>query len=216
MPRDPRAIVLVLDSVGAGELPDAALYGDEGSNTLANTAAAAGGLSMPNLGAMGLGNITTILGVPPTDDADGLVGQERRALRGQGHHDRPLGDGRHGARAAVSHLSRRLPARGDGRVHRARPASGGSATTLRAGPRSSRNSAPSTSRPASPSSTRAATASSRSRRTRTSSRSRSCTASARSSRDQVVVGEHAVGRVIARPFIGPNADGRVHAHSPPS
>ncbi len=64
-PRPPRAIVLVLDSVGAGAMPDAADYGDEGSNTLANTAAAVGGLYMPALGAMGLGNITDILGVPP-------------------------------------------------------------------------------------------------------------------------------------------------------
>ena len=64
--REPRAIVLVLDSVGVGALPDAASYGDEGSNTLGNTAAAAGGLVMPNLGRMGLGNVTTVLGVPPT------------------------------------------------------------------------------------------------------------------------------------------------------
>jgi phosphopentomutase len=63
--RDPRAIVLVLDSVGVGELPDAAEYGDVGSNTLGNTARAAGGLSMPVLGAMGLGNITEVAGVPP-------------------------------------------------------------------------------------------------------------------------------------------------------
>jgi len=63
--REPRAIVLVLDSVGVGELPDAAEYGDSGSNTLGNVSAAAGGLAMPNLGAMGLGNITRIQGVPP-------------------------------------------------------------------------------------------------------------------------------------------------------
>ncbi len=61
--REPRAIVLVLDSVGAGELPDAAEYGDTGANTLGNTARAVGGLKMPNLGAMGLGNITQIAGV---------------------------------------------------------------------------------------------------------------------------------------------------------
>jgi len=66
MARAPRAIVLVLDSVGAGELPDAADYGDSGSNTLGNTARAVGGVNMPNLGAMGLGNITEIEGVPPT------------------------------------------------------------------------------------------------------------------------------------------------------
>jgi len=63
--REPRAIVLVLDSVGAGALPDAAAYGDEGSNTLGNTSRVAGGLDMPNLGAMGLGNITEVLGVAP-------------------------------------------------------------------------------------------------------------------------------------------------------
>ena len=59
--------MLVLDSVGAGALPDAAAYGDEGSNTLSHTAAAVGGLAMPNLGAMGLGNITDIAGVSPVE-----------------------------------------------------------------------------------------------------------------------------------------------------
>ncbi|MRS11486.1 MAG: phosphopentomutase [Actinobacteria bacterium] len=63
--RTPRAIVLVLDSVGAGALPDAADYGDEGSNTLSNTSRAVGGLEMPVLGAAGLGNVTAIEGVPP-------------------------------------------------------------------------------------------------------------------------------------------------------
>jgi len=61
----PRAIVMVLDSVGVGEMPDAADYGDVGSNTLGNTARMAGGLAMPVLGAMGLGNITDVLGVAP-------------------------------------------------------------------------------------------------------------------------------------------------------
>jgi len=65
--RAPRAIVLVLDSVGVGALPDASSYGDEGANTLGHTAAAVGGLRMPNLQAMGLGNITDVLGVDPTD-----------------------------------------------------------------------------------------------------------------------------------------------------
>jgi phosphopentomutase len=66
MRSDPRAIVLVLDSVGCGALPDAADYGDEGSNTISNTAAAVGGLDMPNLQRMGLGNITDVRGVVPT------------------------------------------------------------------------------------------------------------------------------------------------------
>ncbi len=61
----PRAIVLVLDSVGCGALPDAADYGDAGSNTLGNTARVVGGLRLPNLQAMGLGNITSILGCAP-------------------------------------------------------------------------------------------------------------------------------------------------------
>jgi len=57
--------VCVLDSVGVGALPDAGRYNDEGANTLANIAQAVGGLDLPNLGAMGLGNITAIEGVPP-------------------------------------------------------------------------------------------------------------------------------------------------------
>lgn len=67
MSRSPRAIVLVLDSVGCGALPDAAAYGDERSNTLGNIARAVGGLRMPNLGAMGLGNVTDVAGIAPTD-----------------------------------------------------------------------------------------------------------------------------------------------------
>ncbi len=60
-----RVALLVLDSVGVGELPDAGDYGDTGSNTLGNIARAVGGLKMPNLGSLGLGNIIQIEGVPP-------------------------------------------------------------------------------------------------------------------------------------------------------
>lgn len=70
-----RAIVIVLDGVGAGEAPDAALYGDAGSNSLGNTARKVGGLNMPNLAAMGFGYITPILGVPPVKDATGAFGK---------------------------------------------------------------------------------------------------------------------------------------------
>ena len=52
-----RAIIIVLDSVGVGELPDAAAYGDIGSNTLDNIAKAMPGFSLPNLEALGLGAI---------------------------------------------------------------------------------------------------------------------------------------------------------------
>ena len=60
-----RVILIVLDSVGAGEAPDAAAYGDVGSNTLGNIAKAVGGLNLPNLQRLGLGNILPLSGVPP-------------------------------------------------------------------------------------------------------------------------------------------------------
>lgn len=70
-----RVMIIVLDSAGAGELPDARSYGDEGSNTLGNMARALGGLSLPNMGGMGLGNITGIAGVPPVARATGSFGK---------------------------------------------------------------------------------------------------------------------------------------------
>ena len=57
-------IIVLLDGVGVGELPDAGKFGDEGSNTIANIAKAVNGLSLPNLQKLGLGNITEIKGVP--------------------------------------------------------------------------------------------------------------------------------------------------------
>lgn len=60
-----RIIVIVLDSVGIGEGPDTRAFGDTGSNTLGNTATAVGGLSLPHLEALGLGNIAPIKGVAP-------------------------------------------------------------------------------------------------------------------------------------------------------
>jgi phosphopentomutase len=70
-----RACVIVLDGVGVGELPDAAAYGDEGANTLANVAHAVGGLDLPNLEQMGLGNVLELEGCPPLDGAPTLVGR---------------------------------------------------------------------------------------------------------------------------------------------
>src|SRR3712207_5436154 len=55
---------LVLDGVGAGHAPDAADFGDEGANTLGNTARAVGGLEVPNLQGLGLGNVVALEGVP--------------------------------------------------------------------------------------------------------------------------------------------------------
>lgn len=82
-PRAPRAIVVVLDSVGVGELPDAAEYGDSGSNTLANTAKAVGGLSLPNLGLLGLGNVIEVMGVPPNAAAVGSWGKNAELSAGK-------------------------------------------------------------------------------------------------------------------------------------
>jgi phosphopentomutase len=61
-----RAVVIVLDGLGAGEAPDAADFGDEGANTLVNTARSTGGLRAPNLQAVGLGNIEEIEGIAPS------------------------------------------------------------------------------------------------------------------------------------------------------
>ena len=61
-----RAFVIVIDACGAGALPDAADYGDEGTNTLQHLAEAAGGLELPVLQALGLGNVLRLAGVTPS------------------------------------------------------------------------------------------------------------------------------------------------------
>ena len=61
-----RAVVIVLDGLGAGKAPDAADFGDEGANTLSSTAKATGGIEAPNLQALGLGNVEEIQGISPT------------------------------------------------------------------------------------------------------------------------------------------------------
>jgi phosphopentomutase len=58
-----RVLLLVCDSFGVGEAPDAAAYGDAGSNTLGHVAEAVGGLDAPNLAAMGLGLVTGVKGL---------------------------------------------------------------------------------------------------------------------------------------------------------
>ncbi|MGO8949927.1 MAG: phosphopentomutase [Ktedonobacterales bacterium] len=83
MPELERAIVIVLDGVGVGQAPDAARYGDAGANCLANCARAVGGLSLPNMGRMGLGNLTEILGTPPVADAAGIHGRLEEAAAGK-------------------------------------------------------------------------------------------------------------------------------------
>ncbi len=70
-----RIIIIVLDSVGIGELPDAYKFGDEGSNTLVNTSKAVGGLNVPNLESFGLGKIGDIPGVSKEVDAKAFYGK---------------------------------------------------------------------------------------------------------------------------------------------
>jgi len=69
-----RAAIVVLDGVGIGEAPDAAEYGDVGSDTLGNISRALGGLTLPNLQRLGLGNIAPLEGVAPTSAARGAWG----------------------------------------------------------------------------------------------------------------------------------------------
>ncbi len=75
MSKAKRVLLIVLDSVGCGDAPDADLYNDSGSNTLANTSQAVNGLDLPNLGGLGLGNLTEIEGVPPESEALGIYGR---------------------------------------------------------------------------------------------------------------------------------------------
>ena len=74
-----RVLLIVLDSCGCGGDPEAALYDDPGADTLVHTAEAVGGISLPNLAEMGLGNITPVKGVQPAESPSGAWGrmQER-------------------------------------------------------------------------------------------------------------------------------------------
>ena len=75
MGRFSRVIIIVLDSAGVGELPDAGRYGDEGSGTLPHTARAVGGLRVPQLEALGLGRIVPLEGVRPLPAPRGAYGK---------------------------------------------------------------------------------------------------------------------------------------------
>jgi len=69
-----RAAIIVLDGVGIGAAPDAADYGDAGSDTLGNLSRALGGVSLPNMGAAGLGRIAPLAGVDASSEATGAWG----------------------------------------------------------------------------------------------------------------------------------------------
>jgi phosphopentomutase len=76
-------VILVLDGVGAGEAPDTAAYGDEGSDTLGNLARAVGGLDLPNLERAGLGRVAPLAGVAPIAEPTGAWGTMLPASAGK-------------------------------------------------------------------------------------------------------------------------------------
>ena len=141
-----RAIILVLDGVGIGAAPDAASYGDAGSDTLGNVARAVRRARSPEPRSGWARQHRADRGRRARDVAAGRLGHDASRVGGQGQHDRPLGDRRPAPRAAVPDVSRRLSrttlldefSRADGPRR-------SSATSPAAGRRSSTHSAPSTS-----------------------------------------------------------------------
>jgi phosphopentomutase len=77
-----RAIVIVMDSVGIGEMPDADAYGDRGSNTLGNIARRVP-LRLPTLRALGLDRLVALGGSPPNGDARAAIGRMAEASAGK-------------------------------------------------------------------------------------------------------------------------------------
>ncbi|MDP4089384.1 MAG: phosphopentomutase [Bacillota bacterium] len=78
-----RVVWIVLDSVGMGEMPDARDYGDAGVNTIGNISKALGGLRVPNMESLGLGNIDGIEGLNSVDAPKGCFGRFAEASRGK-------------------------------------------------------------------------------------------------------------------------------------
>ena len=78
-----RVVLIVLDSVGIGELPDAGYYGDEGSNTLGNISKSIGGLKLPNLEKIGLGNINGTVGINRSTNPLGCFGKSLEKSEGK-------------------------------------------------------------------------------------------------------------------------------------
>ncbi|MFC5541106.1 MAG: phosphopentomutase [Bacilli bacterium] len=78
-----RIHLIVMDSVGIGEAPDAAEFGDAGSDTLGHIAEAMGGLNVPNMEALGLGNIREIKGVQKVPNPKAYYGKMQEASAGK-------------------------------------------------------------------------------------------------------------------------------------
>lgn len=83
MERFDRIHLIVLDSVGIGEAPDAADFDDVGSDTLGHIARECGGLNMPNMAALGLSNIREIEGVPVSDKPRAYYTKMQEASNGK-------------------------------------------------------------------------------------------------------------------------------------
>jgi phosphopentomutase len=75
LPRPGKVVLIVCDSLGVGEAPDAADYGDEGADTAGHAASAVGGLTLPTLESWGFGRLTKIAGVDPVDPGAAVVGR---------------------------------------------------------------------------------------------------------------------------------------------
>ncbi|RFU65605.1 phosphopentomutase [Peribacillus glennii] len=78
-----RIFLIVMDSVGIGEAPDADLFGDQGADTLGHIAEKMNGLNMPNLGNMGLSNIREIKGVEKAGRPAAYYTKMKEASRGK-------------------------------------------------------------------------------------------------------------------------------------
>src|SRR3989338_3014463 len=76
-----RVLLIVLDGLGIGELPDAEEYGDEGSNTLRNMADAVGGLNLPNLESLGIGFLGEFKGIGMPGQLKGCYGKMAEASK---------------------------------------------------------------------------------------------------------------------------------------
>ncbi|WP_034327473.1 phosphopentomutase [Alkaliphilus transvaalensis] len=78
-----RVVLFVMDSVGIGALPDAADFGDVGANTLGNIALTTGGINMKNLRNLGMGNIDGLKGIEPIENPKGAYGRSEEVSNGK-------------------------------------------------------------------------------------------------------------------------------------
>ena len=78
-----RIFTIVIDSLGAGEIPDAASYGDQGTDTLGHIASSVDALKIPHLQKLGIGNLKDLKGVPPVEHPMGYYGKLKEVSKGK-------------------------------------------------------------------------------------------------------------------------------------